>query len=235
MLVNPNKDVPPEYLARADLRKDPLLETEFSDPTGVVTVPLDSRLLCVNVKSSPSLPMELSSHMMSVRFDPETGDESAAEHDKLYRGQMLNFFDIPIETASAAGGAAGYEMMMGGEDEEMDMMYMMEGEGRGRRQTGRERRPRRDREPEEEVEKVDHLTRHIVLDFQGGQRLDRELTRPCSVLLLDPAGRLVVHSDLDDLEEYLTYYVPKEEPRKKVDEGMEGMYDMGGSMMMEEQ
>ena len=230
LLANPNQDVPPEHLARAELRKVKYLETEFCDPADVVTVPLDSRLLCVDVKSSVNLSVEPTSHMMSIRFDPEMGDESAAEHKKLYRGQLANFFEIPLETASdKAGGPLDYGMMMGGEEGGMDMMDMMGGMEPGRRPADKGRRPKRDKEPEEAVETVDHLTRHIVLDFHGGQRMDRELTRPCSVLLLDPSGQLVVHSDLDDLEEYLTYHVPEEKPREKPEEGM--MEGMEGMMM----
>jgi hypothetical protein len=226
LLANPNKDVPPEHLALAELREVKYLETEFCDPTDVVTVPLDSRLLCVGVKSSAKEP---SSHMMSVHFDSETGEESAAEWKKLYRGQLANFFKIPVETAPAAGGPASFAMM-NNEDEGsgMSMMGMMAGGGRepprpgnkGRRTGDRGRRPKRDKEPEEEVEMVDHLTQHIILDFDGGQRMDRELTRPCSVLLLDPSGQLVVRSDLNDLEEYLTYHVPEEEPGQELGEGV---------------
>ena len=235
-LANPNHGVPPEHLARADLREAEYLETEFCDPADVVTVPLDSRLLCVDVSSSLNLSVEPSSHMMSVHFDPETGDESAVEHKKLGRGQLANFYEIPIETESAAGRATSdYGAMMGSE-EGMMMDPMEDMYGAGRRAAERGRRPKRAKEPEEEVELVDHLTQHIVLDFHGGQRLDRELTRPCSVLLLDPSGQLVVRSDLDDIEEYLTYHVPEEEPREKADEGMMGgMEEMMGSGMMEEQ
>ena len=232
LLVNPNQGVPPKYLEDVAQREAKYLETEFCDPTDVVTVPMDSRLLCVNVKSSVNVSVEPSAHMMSVHFDPETGEESAAEHDKLFRGQFANFFDLPVKAASKKPAGFDGPAMMGGAEAEMGMMEMMMNAGQGGRQTA-DRDRRRDRQKkageEEEEEKVNHLTEHLLVDFHGGQRLNRELIRPCSVLLLDPAGRLVVRSDLDDLEEYLTYYVPEEKPRKGPEEnmmeGMEGMMD----------
>lgn len=233
MLANPNQDVPPEYLAQAGLRDVKYLETEFCDPTDAVTIPLDSRLLCVNVKTSVNLSVEPSSHMMSVRFDPETGEESATEHEKLYRGQLANFFEIPVETAPAAGGLGNFDMMMPGA-EGMDMMEMMAAGPEGGRNPdkGRRKKPDRRKDEDEEAELVDHITQHIVLDMQGGQRIGRDLTAPSSMLLLDSSGRLVVRSDLNDLEEYLIYHVPEEEPRKTTEEdpmgAMDDMMMMGG-------
>jgi hypothetical protein len=232
LLANPNQNVPPEHLEDESQRNVKYLESEFSDSTDVVTVPEDSRLLCVNVKGSANMSVEPTSHMMSIHFDPETGDESAAEHEKLYRGQLANFFQIPVAIAEdTTAGAGGMDIMMEG-SMEMDMMDMMggsEGSGSGRRPPARGRRTKKD--PDDEPELVDHLTEHIVLDFHGGERLDRELTRPCSVLLLDPSGQLVIRNDLDDLEEYLTFYVPKVDKRKEKDKEKRMREDMmGGSM-----
>ena len=221
LLANPNRDVPPEYLAQAELRDVKYLETEFCDPTDAVTIPLDSRLLCVNVKTSVNLSVEPSSHMMSVRFDPETGEESAAEHEKLYRGQLANFFEIPVETAPAAGGPGDFDMMMPGA-EGMDIMDIMTADPKAGRKPGKKK------DEDEEAELVDHITQQIVLDMQGGQRIGRDLTGPSSMLLLDSSGQLVVRSDMNDLEEYLIYHVPEKEPRKKTEED-----PMDEMMMME--
>ena len=44
-----------------------------------------------------------------------------------------------------------------------------------------------------------------LLDIRGGRSLsskNKDLTEPGELLLLDPAGRLVVRSEMDDMEEY---------------------------------
>ena len=208
LLANPNQDIQPEFLARPEIRKVKYLETEFSDPTNVVTVPLDSRLLCIDVATSPNQSVEPSSRIMSVRFDPETGDESAVEHDKIFRGQMANFLGIPVKTSLADAGRVGLGAMVTREADEDIMETMMGGQGL-RRPVGKGRQTKRNRKPDKEVEMIDHLTQNIVLDMQGGQKMGRELTQPCDVLLLDPSGQLVVRSDLDDLEEFLSYSDPE--------------------------
>ncbi len=231
LVSNPNQDVPPEHLAEASYREARFLETEFSDASDLVTIPLDSRLLCVDVKSSINPWVEPSAHMMSIYFDPETGEESAAEHEKINRGQLADFFGIAVEDKSKKA-AGSYDMAMGG-GEGMEMMEeMMPGGAGGRDRDERDRRRKRPKK-DEEIETVDHVTKHILLDVHGGQRLDRDLNSPCSVLLLSPTGQLVVRADLDDQEEFLTYHVPEEEPRKEADEDMMEGYMGGMGMGME--
>lgn len=62
-------------------------------------------------------------------------------------------------------------------------------------------------EAEDEVE-FDFRTGTTLLDFSGGQKLSRknsELTAPSRALLMDPAGRLTIHTELEDSEEVSEY------------------------------
>jgi hypothetical protein len=58
------------------------------------------------------------------------------------------------------------------------------------------------------LRKIDNftfLTNTMLVDIRGGEPLskkDRELTEPGELLLLDPAGRLVVRTEMDDAEQY---------------------------------
>jgi hypothetical protein len=219
MLENPNHDVPPEFLEKEELGNEQYVSTEFSDPSGVASVPLDSRLLAVAVKSSLNLMVEPIAQVMSIHFDRETGEELAAEHDRVFRGQVGNFLQVPVEAPEPKKARAEMPAMMGSGGME-EMMYS--GGGPGGRQP-RERQPRRRAEPEEEVEKVDHLTEQTVLDMWGGQRLpgrDRDLTEPGMLLLLDSLGQLTVRSELDDLEEYKIHQVSEAAAPKSMDEQM---------------
>jgi hypothetical protein len=180
-------------------------ETAWSDPTEVVFVPRDSRVLAVSVKA-PRKAAEPSGSMMVVKFDMDTGKEVFEEFTTVKRGQVLNFAGREFPPASQ-------ERPPRRNDDDDN------GDG-----------PRRPAVTSSIP--VDYLTDTLVLDMRGGQRLSLarrgQMTAPGEILLLDAGGNLVVRNELDDLADYqlrtATLTDPRGgqavlEPRAREDEG----------------
>lgn len=77
---------------------------------------------------------------------------------------------------------------------------------------------------------VDFKTRMVVVDVFGGKmvsgpkrRLESPINAPGEVLLLDSAGNLIVHNDLEDLDDYEYRLPPK--PQEKVEEDKDSKKD----------
>jgi hypothetical protein len=229
-LANPNYGISARYLDREELAKDRYIETDWSEPTDVISVPRDSRLLVGPVKSSRYVTVEPSATVMLIHFDEMTGDESSVEKAEILRGQLANYIE-EIEKKPPPGTMLGMDAMMmdaaGGAD------AMMPGPP-GPRPRQRERRTN---QPEVEKEKIEYRTGQLVLDMTGGDSLpgrDRDLTEPGKVLLFDADGNLVVRIELNDLDEFSRYHKP-EEPKKKKPEDMmmDGMMPDGMMPAME--
>ena len=104
----------------------------------------------------------------------------------------------------------------------------MNGPGSG---SSRSRDRRRNRQEPEEVKVVDYITEMLVLDFEGGGQFpgtDRSLKGPGRMLLMDPAGNLVIQDDLVNQEEWIEFFPPEVKKDKKKPNEMdpygEGMY-----------
>ncbi|MBN2025035.1 MAG: hypothetical protein JW809_19820 [Pirellulales bacterium] len=208
--ANPNYNVPPQYLAR-QLRergddKKAHIVSPWSDPSDVVFVPRDDRLLAVSVSSPSQVDVEPSATILAIHWDEQTGAEVSSEFP-VKLGMVVDFPDQdPPQPTAAQGGMApgpfGPALPEGG-DAAPDRG--------GRRRTPRAARgtgagaPPIPGFPMPPVpEKIDYMTKMLVLDMQGGQRLpgkNRDLTYPGEILLMDPDGVLQVRSDVDDQPE----------------------------------
>jgi hypothetical protein len=84
VLSNPNYGMAPHYLEKDGMEKPQFLETEWSEPSPTVAVPLDSQALTVAAKPDGS------ASMMLVRFNMEDGVATSEKFD-VSRGQLLDF------------------------------------------------------------------------------------------------------------------------------------------------
>ncbi|HEX4130455.1 MAG TPA: hypothetical protein VHZ24_10445 [Pirellulales bacterium] len=89
-LDNPNRGVFVRYLKSPKLAEGDTRETRWSEPSPVVSVPLDFRVLASDAKISRSASIEPQARVMVVRWVPEEGVEVAHEYLRD-RGSMLDF------------------------------------------------------------------------------------------------------------------------------------------------
>ncbi len=235
-LANPNHELPPQNLQDEKLSEEATLITEWSAPTKVVNVPLDSRVLAGPVSVSANVNVPPKAELGVVDFNADNGVE-VAEKFPVARGQLLNYLGVEVKEEKPAASLGGYGAEMGG--------YGSEAGGSGMGGYGEEmggygppkKKARRGREPKEEPETVDYVTEMLVLDFLGGALLpgsDRNMKEPGRILMMDPAGNLIVQQELTDQEEYVEFFPPEVKKKKVEAEGGYGE-EMGGygSMMME--
>jgi len=195
VLANPNFGMLPHFLEKEGMEKVKTLETDWSDPSPSVAVPLDSQVLAVSARGSDG-----TATVMLVRFEEKDGAAAAEEFATVARGQFLNYLDRPFPEHAlpgampTMGSAAGYP---GGMMGPMGMPYAPGAAAKS------EDAPER---------KVNYITNALLLDVMGGGRLpgkDRSLVEPGSILLLDAEGKLVVRNELDDLPEYQFHKPPE--------------------------
>jgi len=219
VLANPNYKVNVRYLTDASVGKSWYIEGEWSDPTEVVSVPRDSRLLAGPVKPPPpgmELVREPTAQVIAVTIRMEDGLEAAHEY-KVARGKLADFEADLTEKEPGRGMPVpgGY----GTEEEDMGSAAMgPEVMGSAAAMAAPMQPLRRGADEDEEPEKITHATGMLLLDIAGGERLhrtDRTLTEPGALLLLDPDGNLVVSDELDDEEEFLAFHVPEEQKRPR--------------------
>ena len=217
LVDNPNYGLSPRVLAQPDLAQPKWLEADWSEPSAVVNVPLDSQVLIVS-----ALPKrgqgETAAKVLLVRFEMETGIEAFKEFD-VFRGQWLNYLKQEFERTATGLATPGMgalypssEMMAGTPG--MPGMPGMPGAPFG----PGARKPAAGEEQEKEY--VDYLTDCLVLDVTGGSPLpgrEREkLTEPARMLLMDKDGNLLVRNEIDDLPEVRRHQVPEKEARGPV-------------------
>jgi hypothetical protein len=193
-LANPNYGMLSHFLQQEGMEKSRTIETEWSEPSPMVSVPVDSQVLAVSAKGSDG-----TASLMLVRFDEKDGASAAEEFTTVQRGQLLNYSNRPFPETGLPGTAGGM----------------------GRRYAGG---TAADQDDEETKRKVDYLTNALLLDVAGGGRLpgkDRNLVEPGSILLLDGDGKLVVRNELDDLPEYRFNKPPEKEEYAGMPEGVE--------------
>lgn len=191
ILDNPNREVDPKYLVKQESSKVRQVEADWSTPSPVASVPLDSHVLTLAAAGKPfESAGGATADMIVVRFDMETGLEAFQEFKGLARGKWLNFLQQEFVRSTAPGimGSMGGSSGPGGYGRSME---------------------------EEDKEVVDYVTDCLLLDAAGGQKLpgrekDR-LLEPASLLLVDNNGDLVVRHELDDQEEVFRHQPPEEE------------------------
>ena len=229
MLWNPNFEKHPRYLERPELGKEKYITTDWSEPTGVIEVPRDDRLLVASVRPSPRPTAEAEAKLVVLKWLHEKGIEAdkvflTVQSEKAWRGQMLNLPGCkwPEEKAkprpekdkkkkSGPGGMPGmedYGMLMEGPQPEAPRKGARDLYGRG----------------EQEPIDVEYLTESLILDMRGGQRIDLagqgyaprskdpSVNAPGEILVVDPEGKLVVRREVDDAAEYEELQERKKEP-----------------------
>ncbi len=198
-LHNPNRNLKPIYLADPELAEQKWLETKWSDPSPVVSVPRDTRVLAVSV-SQGRANRDPTGRVMLAKWVQRRGFLAHDEFN-VERGQTLNFPDKKfrrVEDGNRMRGAMGRMMPpnpMGLEG----LGGMPPGAGRTpavRRGTGRRNEPRDPRRGPRGMEDMRHpempfgemgrmptptvagkewlvnyYSRAIAIDFRGGENL----------------------------------------------------------------
>jgi hypothetical protein len=225
LLYNPNYRLDPQYLERPELAEQPWLETQWSDATEPVRVPMDARLIAGPVKPAPTVLHEPQANVVILAFREEDGLRTYQDFT-LLRGQLANL-EGTIAKASLRPGYPGSEMYPGASG--LEELYMPETMGSpaapgmpapgapGGARSGRPGTPTRPGQKPEE-EKFLYKTEMLVVDIAGGTRLHRSessLTEPGQVLVMDPNGALIVLDELAHLAEYQLYHKEPEQPTRK--------------------
>ena len=88
VLKNPNFGVDGKYLARDDLKNSEAIESPWSEPTDVITVPWDVRLLVQEVRQERSSPEPQAQIVVTAWLKSGI---TAHQDFVIYRGQMLDW------------------------------------------------------------------------------------------------------------------------------------------------
>jgi len=205
VLLNPSYEMEPKYLQSPDLANKTYIRSEWSEPSEIISVPLDDRLMLASVNAGRRPSDEPKASLLAVHWDKETGQEIFKEFP-VELGQWTEFeMERRVANAMGPGGAMG---MMGGPGMEGMMPGMegggpgmtpgMEGGGPGMRPGGRGRRGNRPRQPASE--KVACDADDLGLDIAGGEKLPGRggMIAPGEILLMTADGVLKVRNDMDD-------------------------------------
>ncbi len=109
LLRNPNYDVDPRWLADKKLGAERWIQSEWSDPTDVISVPYDDRLLATGVKASAVAAVEPFAKVMLVHQDQKTGLEASDEVNRVVRGKLMDYLERKAELAVPGGTHQRYE------------------------------------------------------------------------------------------------------------------------------
>jgi hypothetical protein len=252
---NPNYQRQAVFLANPSDKDSQFLVGEWSEPSPVITVPPDSRLLVKTVKLSPS-----SITAVLTKWLVDKGIEAFTEPQAFYRGQLANLMGQSFEPTVAAHaapmagmyggpgpGGMGGGMMAGGSGSAPARGAMAGGSGsappRAAAGGGSGSAPSRagaaaGRNPaapvgnnnDAEPIDVDYVTNVVVVDFRGGGKLPGRkdpVTEPAEVLLLDLNGNLTVRSEVDDLAAINEVTGVVEEPEPSATAGQGGVSPFG--------
>jgi len=105
LLRNPNYKVEPRYLVEPELAEKQWIESEWSEPTDVITVGRDDRLLAVSVKSSLLATVEPYAKITVIHQDEKTGLEPFKVVERALVGQILNYSDKEVSVSLPSGNA----------------------------------------------------------------------------------------------------------------------------------
>jgi hypothetical protein len=100
-LVNPNYHKGTSLLKKPELAADAFLKTKWSEPSPLITVPRDTRVLMASVKPAHGA-NDPSGRLLAIRWAKRKGAEIYEEFN-VVRGQVANFADV---SGKIVGGAA---------------------------------------------------------------------------------------------------------------------------------
>jgi hypothetical protein len=219
VLWNPNYRLDPQYLERPELSEQPWLETQWSDPTEPVLVPMDARLVVGPVKPAPTVLHEPQANVVIVAFRAEDGLRTYQDFT-LFRGQVANLEGVIAQTGPRPGypGPAGMYPGSSGLEELYASPDTLAPRGAPGGTTTRPGTATRTPAQKTEEEKFLYKTEMLVLDIAGGKRLhrtDATLSEPGELLVMDPNGSLIVFDELSHEKEYKLYHKEPEQPAKR--------------------
>ena len=215
-LRNPNYEMSPTRLKDPELAKPKYLATPWSDPSPVISVPCETRVLLVSVAPGRST-REPSGRVMVTKWVEKKGIEAHNDYS-MVRGQVADFPKQkfrPIKAPAAGPGLMG-GMPPGVGTAPPGPPPRRRGRAGDRASGGGRALPPPDvmlpaglgRMPvpvdaANEID-LDYITAATVVDFRGGGSLARRrgnslyFNSAGEMLLLNPDGVLVVRNELDD-------------------------------------
>jgi hypothetical protein len=214
-LANPNYNLAPNYLEDETLSKEPYLITEFSAPSNMVTIPLESRVLTTNVfATDPKQPWtEPAASIMAVHFDLADGSEWYVEKERVYRGSTINYKRQDVTNPLLEKQTTAFDMESGSSPPSARPAP-------ARRPTtppSRTGAGARTTEPKTTGKQLDIVSEVCVLDMKGGEALYKvptaaqkapDLKSPGKVMVLEPSGNMIIRTINTDLVEAETIKNP---------------------------
>jgi hypothetical protein len=186
-LKNPNAGVKTALLKKPELANDQYLKTKPSEPSAMVSVPPDTRILAGSVTPARAA-AEPWGKILLITWIKDKGVEAFTEKAKVGRGQVLDFMD---ETSRLIGVAS--------------QVRQASRFGGGMPSTA------------PATQTVDYVTGATVVDLRGGERLpslsggrNSNLTAAGEILLLQSDGGLIVRNELEDTPVYTERTAVKE-------------------------
>ncbi len=188
-LANPNFGLLPTQVLEENLTTEPVLYSEYCDPSNLVTIPMDSRILATNVTATADKIAEPVASVLAVYFDMLNGSEWYVAQERVLRGATINFKNREVVNPELENRTATRTT--------------------GTTATPPPRRRPRGAAVEEDPSKrnVDLISDVCVLDMQGGRLLNKvdrkapDLRSPSKLLVLEPSGNMVIRSVNADLAE----------------------------------
>ena len=174
VLRNPNYKVPAKHLKDSAFAKDTMLRTPWSEPSNVVYVPEDVRVLARNVPV-PHPGGEPEATVMIMKWIQDSGVTAHEEFSKLMRGTLLDFPHRRFRAVPTSPRDRG--------------MGDLERMSRDRRPSHSAPGAPRDYVP------VDYITGATLVDIASDGPAGR-------ILLVDEAGNLTAHNEIEDKAEF---------------------------------
>jgi hypothetical protein len=227
-LANPNYRLAPNYLEDETLSKESYIVTEFSAPSNMVTIPLESRVLTTNVFAADQRQpwTEPAISIMAVHFDLVDGSEWYVEKDRVYRGSTINYKNqnamnplLEKQTVS--------DMESGGLSSSTRPTTT-----RRPTTTTPSRTGTRTTEQKTTGKQLDIVSEVCILDMKGGNGLYKspgttqktpDLKSPGRVMVLEPSGNMVIRTVNTDLLEAETIKKPTTAGSSSMDYMRSGM------------
>ena len=190
-LANPNYDLAPNFIEEEALAKELNIATDFSDPSNMVTIPLESRILVTGVTAATTSWGDPTTSVTAIYFDMKNGAEWYVEREMAYRGTTVNF---KRQEATNAALATAPQVDQSSET--------TSSQSRGSRRTTQKKPAEVKEDPSKK--NIDIVSEVTILDMIGGVRLQKinspaardipELRSVGKVVVLEPSGNLVIRN-----------------------------------------
>lgn len=173
LLKNPNYGLEPNALEKPELGEKPWLRSAWSEPSNIIEVPLDTRLVADAVTPG-SRAKEVNAAIKVKKWVESNGIEAGEKFSPCFRGCVLDF---------------------------PNRMFPPGGAGKpGKPDKGKHDLPGVEIQPARVNQfKVDYITGAVLVDMRGERISAREasLNSPGEVLVLESDGALRVYSELE--------------------------------------